>query len=117
MKRAVVAALAGIAVLGLPAAMPAQPGAPADPEAACRLLIERSPMTDEGQQLLRRLMRSQEAPALMDRLVHLASGVGGGDVAAGLSRLIDAAERAQQRGTGAAPAPVPPVPVPPAPTQ
>jgi hypothetical protein len=34
-------------------------------------------------------MGSEKAPALMDRLIHLAKGVGNGDVEAGLTRIAD----------------------------
>jgi hypothetical protein len=56
-------------------------------------------MTDEGQQLLQKLMRLTETPALMDRLVHIAKGLGGGDVVAGLGRMLETVERAEKLGT------------------
>lgn len=108
MKRAGLLSLATIVVLvqfGIPATLPAQQPAPADPQAACRLLIERSRMTGEGQMLLQRLMRANEAPALMDRLVHLAKNVGGGDLTAGLSRMLDTVERAERQSATPPPAP------------
>lgn len=90
--------------LGIPAAAPAQQPArpaPADPREACRLLIERSRMTEEGQLLLQRLMRETEAPAVMDRLIHLAKSLGGGDVMAGLSRMMETIERVERQGGAA----------------
>ena len=99
------AALVVVVQLGIPATLPAQQPAPTDPQAACRLLIERSRMTEEGQMLLQRLMRANETPALMDRLVHLAKSVGGGDLTAGLSRMLDTIERAERQSSTPPPAP------------
>jgi hypothetical protein len=83
----------------LPATLLAQQAAsPPDPREACRVLVERSRMTEEGQMLVQRLMRASETPALMDRLVHLANSLGGGDVVAGLERMVETVERAEKQG-------------------
>lgn len=97
-------ALIVAAALGIPFAVPAQQPAPGDPrEAACRQLIERSRMTDKGQELLQRLMRTTEAPDVMDRLINLANSVGGGDVVAGLTRMVETVERVEKAGTPSKP--------------
>jgi len=98
MRTTALALVAAALALGIPAASAQQP-APVDPREACRQLIERSRMTEEGQQLLQRLMRATETPALMDRLVHMANGLGGGDVVAGLDRMLETVERAEKLGT------------------
>lgn len=85
---------------GLPAIVPAQQASPpTDPREACRLVVDRSRMTEEGQLLLQRLMRAPETPTLMDRLVHLANSVGGGDVIAGLARMVETVERVEKQGS------------------
>jgi hypothetical protein len=100
MKRTVlVVVVAALLPLGAQV-LPAQQAAPAKPEEACRAMIERSRMTDKGQMLLQRLMRSTEAPPLMDRLVHMADNLGGGDVVAGLTRMVETVERVERQGAG-----------------
>jgi hypothetical protein len=104
-RRSLLTTAATVALVpGLPATLLAQQGkAPADPTEACRLLIERSRMTDQGQMLLQRLMRATETPALIDRLVHLANSVGGGDIVAGLTRMLETVERVEKQGSSTAP--------------
>jgi hypothetical protein len=62
---------------------------PVDPQAACAKLLEGQRITDEGRQAIRQLMRSERAPEVMDRLMHLAREVGNGEVEAGLTRIIE----------------------------
>lgn len=70
----------------------------ADPEAACRLIVQRSRMTDDGRRAMQELMRSTQAPDLMDRLMHLAKSVGNGDVTAGIERILEMMERKDRQG-------------------
>jgi len=103
-KSALIVIATAVLQLAIAATGPAQQPAPADPREACRLLIERSRMTEKGQMLLQRLMRATETPALMDRLVHMADSLGGGDVVAGLGRIVETVERVERQGrTGGTP--------------
>jgi hypothetical protein len=90
-RRIVTLTLVGIG-LGFVAGAPAQVR-PADPQAACVALLQGQRITAEGRKLLQEFMGSDKAPALMDRLIHLAQGVGNGDVEAGLTRIMDKAEQ------------------------
>lgn len=99
MRHTGLALIAAALARRIPAAS-AQQAAPVDPrDEACRQVVERSRMTEDGQRLLQRLMRATETPALMDRLVHVANGLGGGDVISGLSRMLETLERAEKPGT------------------
>ena len=70
----------------------------ADPDAACRLIVQRSRMTDDGRRSMQELMRSTKAADLMDRLMHLAKSVGNGDIPAGVERILEVMERKDRQG-------------------
>lgn len=72
----------------------------ADPDAACRLVVQRSRMTDDGRRSMQELMRSAKAAGLMDRLMHLAKSVGNGDVPAGIERVLEMMERKDRQSGG-----------------
>jgi hypothetical protein len=82
-------------------------GAREDRADACRELIEAARITEDGQRSLQQLMRGARTPELMDRLMHLARALGGGDVNAGLERLLETAERQGREGGLLSPAPAP----------
>ena len=82
-------------------------GAGAERAEACRELIQASRITEDGRRSLQQLMRGDRTPELMDRLMHLARALGGGDVNAGLERMIETAERQGREGGLLAPAPAP----------
>jgi len=62
---------------------------PIDPQTACASLLEGRGITDDGRQAMRQFMRSERAPEVMDRLMHLALAQGQGNVEAGLTRIIE----------------------------
>jgi hypothetical protein len=82
-------------------------GAGAERAEACRELIQASRITDDGRRSLQQLMRGDRTPELMDRLMHLARALGGGDVNAGLERMIETAERQGREGGLLSPGPAP----------
>ena len=93
MRRRVAAAVVLIgAACAAGAEAQGRPGT-ADPQAACVALLEGQQITAEGRKAIREFIGSERAPALMDRLVHLAKGAGNGDVEAGLTRIMDKAEQ------------------------
>jgi hypothetical protein len=97
-------------VLGLvlsPIALASAQGSRDDRAEACRELIQASRITEEGQRSLQQVMRGARAPELMDRLMHLARALGGGDVNAGLERVIETAERQGREGGLLSPGPAP----------
>ena len=73
-------------------------GAGAERAEACRELIQAARITEDGRRSLQQLMRGDRTPELMDRLMHLARALGGGDVNAGLERMIETTERQGREG-------------------
>jgi hypothetical protein len=90
--------LAAVVVSALGAAGVQAQQQDADPDAACRLVVQRSRMTDDGRRSMQELMRSAKASDLMDRLMHLAKSVGNGDVTAGVERVLVMMERKDKSG-------------------
>jgi hypothetical protein len=97
-----------LALVLSPVALANAQGSTADNRAeACRELIQASRMTEDGQRSLQQLMRAARTPELMDRLMHLGRALGGGDVNAGLERMLETAERQGREGGLLSPGPAP----------
>jgi hypothetical protein len=90
-----------------PIAMANAQGAREDRAEACRELIQASRITEEGRRSLQQVMRGDRAPELMDRLMHLARALGGGDVNAGLERMLETTERQGRESGLLSPGPAP----------
>jgi hypothetical protein len=96
-----------LALVLSPIALANGQGSRDDRAEACRDLIQAARITEDGRRSLQQLMRGDRTPELMDRLMHLARGLGAGDVNAGLERIIETTERQGKEGGLLSPDPAP----------
>ena len=96
-----------LALVLSPIALASGQGSGNDRAEACRDLIQAARITEDGRRSLQQLMRGDRTPELMDRLMHVARGLGAGDVNAGLERIIETAERQGKEGGLLSPDPAP----------